>query len=460
MLDLSEIMDDMCELIYIADTSTYELRFINSQGKKLFQLDENYIGQKCYRVLQGRDEPCPFCTNDLLVNNEVYSWEVYNPLLKRHYALKDKRIVWKGKPARIEIAIDTTESEEEKQRLQHTVESERIIMDCIRILYQSSALEKTLPEILQKVCHFLKAKRTYYIKVADYQILNVYEWSTENGMAQPIYLKNIDRSLAEKWFSYINKHECCVIHNLKSIQETHKEIYALLHLQGIHSLVITPLEQDGEAVAYLGVDNPPKEMTDSSSMLFYTLRYFLMAAIRREANEKQLTQLSYHDSLTGAYNRNRYTKELQELHKSNIPVGIVYLDINGLKTINDQQGHAAGDEVVKLLAQTVADVFGLPQLYRIGGDEFVVLCKNTSKDQFFSLLRKLETKFDALNGYSAAVGHQWADSSHDLAHDISAADAMMYDNKRKYYRGKYINSRYRSMNDEALMDDPDDCVLR
>lgn len=57
-----ELMDEMSELVYVADLDTYELLFVNKEGRKMFGISE-LNGQKCYKALQGLDHPCPFCTN-------------------------------------------------------------------------------------------------------------------------------------------------------------------------------------------------------------------------------------------------------------------------------------------------------------------------------------------------------------------------------------------------------------
>ena len=112
--ELQAPMNEISELIYISDPETYDLLFINESGRKAFGCD-SIEGKKCYKVLQGLDHPCPFCTNSRLKDNETYSWEINNALTHRHYLLKDRIVTWNGRRARLEIAFDTTKSEEEKQ---------------------------------------------------------------------------------------------------------------------------------------------------------------------------------------------------------------------------------------------------------------------------------------------------------------------------------------------------------
>lgn len=94
--DLREPMNDISELLYISDTETNELLFLNKAGQETFGVDF-LDGQKCYKVLQGSDEPCEFCTTPFLKEGENYTWEFTNPLTKKHYILKDRLIQWDGR---------------------------------------------------------------------------------------------------------------------------------------------------------------------------------------------------------------------------------------------------------------------------------------------------------------------------------------------------------------------------
>ena len=81
---MAEYNDDLNypDPFYISDIETYELLHVNEAGRRLFKvpLDADLEGVKCYEFLQGRDEPCPFCTNHLLSVEKSYVWEFTNPL--------------------------------------------------------------------------------------------------------------------------------------------------------------------------------------------------------------------------------------------------------------------------------------------------------------------------------------------------------------------------------------------
>ena len=107
---LLSIFNSIDEAIYIADPHTHELLYMNDFMARTFPA--NSLGQKCYRVIQGMEAPCDFCTNEIILANkgQVHRWEHYNPHLDRHYALLDRIIQWPdGRDVRFEFAMDITD---------------------------------------------------------------------------------------------------------------------------------------------------------------------------------------------------------------------------------------------------------------------------------------------------------------------------------------------------------------
>lgn len=169
-------MNEISELIYISDPETYELLFINESGRQAFHVD-SIEGRKCYKVLQGLDHPCPFCTNAILKENETYTQEMDNPLTHCHYLLKDRLITWNGRRARLEIAFDTTQSEAEKQRLKRMLDNEKLIVDCVRELYEDEMLESAIPEMLRRLGEFMEADQITLCSLSPVHFTVTSRWS-------------------------------------------------------------------------------------------------------------------------------------------------------------------------------------------------------------------------------------------------------------------------------------------
>ncbi len=116
---LMTVMNKVEACIYIADMQTYELLFVNEYGLK--ECGDDIIGKPCWKVLQGLDGPCTFCTNDKLLTADgrsagVYQWEFQNKVNDRWYYIRDCAIQWTdGQLVRMEIATDINERKQAEQ---------------------------------------------------------------------------------------------------------------------------------------------------------------------------------------------------------------------------------------------------------------------------------------------------------------------------------------------------------
>ena len=148
--------------------------------------------------------------------------------------------------------------------------------------------------------------------------------------------------------------------------------------------------------------------------------------------EFMLLQLVKKDSLTGLLNRHAYFADV-----SNDPKGItsiISIDMNGLKTINDTIGHAAGDEALITISFCIMRALKSKQSgYRIGGDEFIVVCRKTPKEEVLTLVERIR-KNVAETDYSCAIGYSFNLDGDRLVSDLlKESDEMMYQEKNKHY---------------------------
>lgn len=438
-----ELMDEISELVYISDINTYELYYINEAGKKTFLNGEDFVPhRKCYEVLQGRTSPCPYCTNPMLTKDKDYTWQFSNPLTGRHYFLKDRLIDWNGMTARLEVAFDITESEIEKIELKNALDAEKMILECIRTLYQNKDLNTALDDLLGVLGEALSADRTYIFRINNGRLSNTHEWCADNVEPQIQHLQDMDVALIDRWRPAFEKEECVVIEYTDDIREQSPEEYEVLAGQNIQSLVAAPLIRDGILRGCIGIDNPPADKLRNISPLLHTLCYFLITTVIRREDEKKLKKLSFYDSLTGLFNRNRYMTDIGKLEKQSCSVGVLFADVNGLKDINDHYGHSRGDEVLTECAAFMSSIFTGADCYRIGGDEFVVLQKHIEKEEFIRLSEKLRGKYLTASGCQVAVGCCWSGNSANIRTLLHEVDSQMYQDKKKYYSIQGASPRF------------------
>ena len=176
-------------------------------------------------------------------------------------------------------------------------------------------------------------------------------------------------------------------------------------------------------------------------------------------HEEALIKKSNTDELTGAYNRRAYEDKIKELEQEQIPEDFVYIsvDVNGLKVVNDSLGHSAGDELIIGAYNCLnKNLSLLGNVYRTGGDEFVVLV-NATDEQLRNALDQLELSTETWTGnfvdeLSLSYGYVLRkDNPHMTLHEISIiADKEMYKAKSAYYSKKGVDRRGQAAANTAL----------
>ena len=163
------------------------------------------------------------------------------------------------------------------------------------------------------------------------------------------------------------------------------------------------------------------------------LMYFLSEMISQRDGHKRLVDYGYHDPLTGVGNRRAVREFEKDKLDTSRSYGIVMCDINGLKAVNDNGGHDAGDELIKTVASCLVEVFGRENVYRMGGDEFAVYAYVDSRQELEKQIEKVKSITDKKHAY-VAIGYSYAEGGDpDYNARRTEADNNMYDEKRKFY---------------------------
>ena len=153
-----------------------------------------------------------------------------------------------------------------------------------------------------------------------------------------------------------------------------------------------------------------------------------------------ILQLTKKDALTGLLNRQAYYASINRNGKD--ITAFVSIDMNGLKTINDNYGHAEGDNAIETVALCFLRATKYNQhAYRIGGDEFIIVCWKTSEEDLRQLIANIQKNLSHTK-YSCSIGYCYAPSgSKSLEDMVKESDKMMYEDKANYYQRTGNNRR-------------------
>lgn len=161
---------------------------------------------------------------------------------------------------------------------------------------------------------------------------------------------------------------------------------------------------------------------------------------------KQIEYLSYHDQLTDFYNRHYLEESLKELNQiENYPLGIVSIDINNLKEVNDSYGHLMGDKIIKEGSKIIKDnLYRTEYVFRMGGDEFLGIIKNSCEQELEdikqAIINDISHKCDLGCPLSLSYGFEILyDYSTDIYEGIKIADHKMYLDKERFKKINHKN---------------------
>jgi diguanylate cyclase (GGDEF)-like protein/PAS domain S-box-containing protein len=197
---------------------------------------------------------------------------------------------------------------------------------------------------------------------------------------------------------------------------------------------------DGEVI---WVQLTVSAVRDSQNKLVYTISLCEDITERKKAEEK-LQYLSFHDILTGLYNRTYFEEEIERLEAGRqYPISIITMDVDGLKQVNDNFGHPCGDALLVRVANVLTSVFRAEDVVaRIGGDEFSVLLPETDQVSLENVISRLCQQFarqneqKPANPISISMGGATAEHGLSLRELFKLADDRMYKQKRSKNRAQ------------------------
>ena len=315
-------------------------------------------------------------------------------------------------------------------KIKERLEIATILNKCIAELISGEDEDAAISNLLRIISGYFDGDRSYIVQIDEKRNVctNTYEYAMNGVTAEKDNLQEVPMEMLDIWMDSFRKNGLYYIPDIE--EEQGQPYYETLKMQDITRLLAVPLNSDGKIIGFLGVDNPRLHYEDHT--LLSSIQYFLTDSLKAKERKACLQYMSYRDMLTTLYNRNRYIQVLEGMQaKTVIKTGVAYIDINGLKRVNDFYGHEAGDRLIINTARSMLAI--LPEnAYRVGGDEFVLICFDMDEKIFRSKVRDICDSI-AAKRISVSVGVVWEESSSELETMLRRADDLMYAEKKKYY---------------------------
>ena len=213
--------------------------------------------------------------------------------------------------------------------------------------------------------------------------------------------------------------------------------YKTLEEAGVDSIVIFPLRHNRQYLGFIWATNFDTENTQRIKETLELTTFFISSETASFRMMQRLERISYTDMLTGIKNSNAMNNMVEVLTKSagllNEPYGIIFADLNGLKRVNDQNGHSAGDLLLKKASLLLQEVLAGDDIYRAGGDEFMTIVSGCDEEAFNRKVQTLRERAGDPDNVCFSVGSFYNSTGCDIRTAMKEADKAMYRDKEEYY---------------------------
>jgi diguanylate cyclase (GGDEF)-like protein len=436
-----EFYEELNEIVYVADMDSHELVYMNRLARTVYGIQslKEIKGKKCHEVVSDSLTPCALCNDKRLKQGSFVEEVCYRPVVGKRMLVKNTVLEADGRRYRFELAVNIGEL----GRLEKEYELNEVVMiiDGLRIALAAPTPEKSIEVLMEYIGQYFESERAYIFEEVENGICrNTYEWCAGGVAPQKENLQNVPVEVVSLWYKRFLNGKSVIVSNVESICEKDPDVYEYLKPQNIKSLVVSPLISENKIIGFYGVDNPPEKFLSHITYMLQIMGYFLVSVLRRRNLVKQLEELCFLDQLTGIGNRHAMNDAAAKVMPEK-SIGILYCDVMGLKRENDSMGHNAGDALLVRASECLRRGFGEYALFRVGGDEFLVLCEGISQEEMQERVEAMKVDMHRANALMA-LGSVWRGDGRENMDDLIAeADKQMYADKIEWYAKNRLNDQ-------------------
>jgi diguanylate cyclase (GGDEF)-like protein len=295
--------------------------------------------------------------------------------------------------------IDITDRKRAEENLDHRSRSEELLTQISTrfINLSTNELDSEINKALSLIGNFENVDRSYVFRVdpVNKTMTNSHEWCKPGVESEINSIRNTPLSSMPWLFQNIVEQPLIIncIANLPDEANLERKIF---DSQSIQSLAIFPMQVNQKLIGFVGFDavQSEREWQQDSTALMQQFANILSNAIERSRLIGELEERAIHDELTGVLNRRGFSEfakiEINRAHRYGRPIGLIIVDMDHFKLVNDTLGHAAGDIAIKKIAYCCQkNIREIDLIGRWGGDEFVILLPETDQPSTIFVAERL-----------------------------------------------------------------------
>ncbi|SHG69028.1 PAS domain S-box-containing protein/diguanylate cyclase (GGDEF) domain-containing protein [Thermosyntropha lipolytica DSM 11003] len=288
---------------------------------------------------------------------------------------------------------DITLQKKQEDKLQKKLTYERIASTISRLALKEQDKDTFVNQALRIIGEGAGVSRVYLFEEdpGKNTVSNTYEWTAPGVESQQEKLQELKIDLFDWWMERIYNREVISFRSVEEIPDEFTRLF--LKEQMIKSILVLPVSAEKGEVSFIGFDECLQERIwdEDEVILLSIVADIFNQYLKLRRYEEEMVYKSYHDALTGLYNRRFVEDRIKDLDiPENLPLAVLVLDVNGLKVVNDALGHAAGDKMLKAASEVIKKSCRRHDVVvRWGGDEFLVFLPLTTAEKAEEIVERI-----------------------------------------------------------------------
>lgn len=429
-----EVLDNLKERVIISDPKTDELVYMNPAARTDIGigLDRSMKGCYCYKVLEGYDAPCRDCPNLMLRMDRALSYSHMSNKTGENLLVRSFLTTWETRTLKLTIAFNIDEYIDSMAKEHELVYQEMRASEAISLGMREADPEIGIAKTVSRIAEYMQPERfLIFEEREDNTVSATYEWTAPGVIPLKEELQSIPRTGLRALYAKFVSERLVMVRDMDAFRKEYPDFSLRIH--GVKSFVSGQLLLQNQREGFTLVVNPSEKSFRTGTALYSTLTDFIAVMIRNRNSLKELERQSMIDQLTGVGNRRALERQIREWQGEGM-LGVISIDLNGLKNTNDTKGHHAGDILICETARVLRECAGEKFVFRTGGDEFIVLTEDLEERDIRLLIQHMRKSADN-NGISMAIGFACNRGKvTDFDALLTKADFNMYQDKGHSYR--------------------------
>lgn len=419
------------EIAYLVDPDYYDLITGNQAFYDRVGLTkEQCRGMKCYEIMHHRDSPCPFCGKTNWSYDKYYIWKDINQCLEQEFMIKNKLITWNDLEALLAIAIDISNNKSIVDSMESGASESHILLSSIQHMQEHMDLKGAMLSILESICAYFKADYAgiwQRDQISEEYTLS-YEW---NSNKQGMQFTRDEKQVYNVWLKAQEGDQPINIETPHEMLSQSYELYQIMQRYHIQNQRWICLHEGKKEYGCLLIANLSANFRNVSFLS--SLSVFIINEFKKQYMNETIVHANHFDQLTDVYNRSSFEYRLRNYIPEKVSsIGVVIANIDHLKEINKVNGTTTGDHYIKRLAHILKHCFPCCDIYRLNGDEFLVLLTDINKNTVDKYVEAAKAKLKT-EEFNTSFGISWDDIEKDLDEMIESATYIMQINKKHHY---------------------------